>query len=161
MNDEKKEDGFSTAKVKRRHVVYISGFDPKGPSHYHNLYRSEAEKQGRVNGMTLDVSARKRLSPTANGWQVKASVDGQEVETDYEFLRWDDIVRKYWPRNELHILRELVFGLWTYFSSGALWRVLRTAWPPFITGLIPSFYVMLVYGMALAAASTGNLILQG
>jgi pimeloyl-ACP methyl ester carboxylesterase len=110
--------------------------------------------------MVLDVSLRHRLSPIVDGWQILASNDGQGVETDYEFLRWDDIVRKHWPRNELHILRELGFGLWTYFSSGALWRVLRTSWPPFITGLIPTFFVTLVYGVALAAGLAGNAIFQ-
>ena len=36
----------------RRTVFYIEGFDPRGPSHYYSIYRDEAAKQARVNGLT-------------------------------------------------------------------------------------------------------------
>ena len=54
------ENGGAAA-VKRRAVFYIEGYDPRGPSHYHGLYRDEAAKQA-------------KLEPALSGLLAKASV---------------------------------------------------------------------------------------
>ena len=58
--------------VRRRHVFYLSGFDPKGASYYHALYRAEAAQQAEVNGHTIEVSPRHRSidRPHSNEWLI-------------------------------------------------------------------------------------------
>jgi dihydrolipoamide dehydrogenase len=41
--------------VRRRQVFYFSGFDPKGPAHYHRLYADEAAKAAVLGGYTVKV----------------------------------------------------------------------------------------------------------
>ena len=46
--------------VRRRHVLFFGGFDPKGAAWYHGLYRRHAAQQATVNGMQIDVGPRRR-----------------------------------------------------------------------------------------------------
>lgn len=138
--------------VKKRRVFYFSGFDPKGPLHYHSLYQSEAHKQAAVSGARIQVGKREKSSPLADSWRIDAEFDGQHTHTVYEFLRWDDIIRRYWPRSEGRILLDLLRTAKLYLGSGTLWRVLATAWPPFVTALYPVLFLLLVLGGGAAAA---------
>ncbi len=89
-----------TGLVARRHVFFLSGFDPKGAAYYHALYRAEALKQSPMNAMAMQVAARQRDADGNSTWPVTAVLpDGQRCETTFEFVRWDDIVRSHWPRN--------------------------------------------------------------
>ncbi len=87
---------------RRRHVFFLSGFDPKGPGFYHRLYREGAETRNRLGGEPMHVSPRQRLGTLVSGWDVDFEVnDGAHrrvLRTCFEFMRWDDIVRRHWPR---------------------------------------------------------------
>jgi hypothetical protein len=147
------EEAFHSPRpVRRRRVYYLSGFDPKGPAYYRSLYHTEAARQSAVTGMRINVGARERVSHQVNRWRIQAEVDGRSVETTYEFLRWDDITRRHWPRSELRILGDVVRTCSLYARSGALWRIFLTSWPPFVTGLYPLVFLLLVFGGATAAA---------
>ncbi len=132
--------------VRKRCVFYVSGFDPKGASRYHALYRDEAVKQSRVSGVAMDVGPRQK-TPQGNAFwhitlQPSAQADKQanananehansgEVSTHFEFLRWDDIVRSHWPKNLAHLLWGVLATSWLFVSTGAAWRALKLAWPP-------------------------------
>ena len=41
--------------VQRRHVFFFSGFDPKGASYYHRIYREQALLQGALMGVRYTV----------------------------------------------------------------------------------------------------------
>lgn len=138
--------------VRKRHVYYLSGFDPKGPSYYRELYDTEAARQAAVTGMRIDVGKRERTSREVNRWRVQAETGGHAVDTCYEFLRWDDITRRHWPRSELHILFDLLRTYRLYIVNGALLRVLLTSWPPFVAALYPVVFLLLVFGAATGAA---------
>jgi hypothetical protein len=90
----------------RRQVLYIHGFDPRGPATYHALFREQAARAAALEGRGLEVSDRRREAGIAS-WSVRA--DG--VETDYRFLRWDDLVRARWNKGEVQLLGEL--AAWT------------------------------------------------
>lgn len=95
--------------VKRRTVYYIEGYDPRGPSHYHTLYRDEAEKQAKLNGLTLSIGPRRKISRYSSGWSVTSSA----TETSYLFLRYDDLMRARWSKTNLAVLRDI----WHFTSS--------------------------------------------
>ena len=59
-----------TGGVRRRHVLYVSGFDPQGPGHYHALYAEQAAAQARVTGERIEVGARQRQGSNA-AWDVR------------------------------------------------------------------------------------------
>jgi hypothetical protein len=131
--------------VRRRHVLYVSGFDPQGPGHYHALYAEQAAAQARVNGVRIDVSARQRCGSNA-AWDVRwlGPDDGTAVETRYEFLRWDDIVRRHWPRGQVRLLAATLATTARMLRNGSLWRILQTSWPAFVALAAPATLILAV-----------------
>nr|WP_287388606.1 hypothetical protein [Sphingobium sp.] len=69
---------------------------------YHQLYREQAGRYDRLTGEGVTVGGR-RAGPAGSVVSTIWSVDNEQagVETDYEFLRWEDLVGKVWIRNPL------------------------------------------------------------
>lgn len=125
-------------RVRRRHVLYLSGFDPQGPGHYHALYAEQAALQAAVSGYRIAVGARQRLAGNAC-WDIRwEGVNGEVVETRYEFMRWDDIVRQHWPRGQLRLLAVTLSTTAKLVTNGSLWRILQTSWPAFLALSLPA-----------------------
>ena len=126
--------------VRKRHVLFLAGFDPKGASYYHGLYRREAVKQGQVTAVEYLVGPR-RTGPGGNAfWSVESRSCGTHaaVQTTMEHLRWDDLIRNEWPKGPLQVLwgSVLAYGhaLASGRSLGRVWRVapmtlFSLAWP--------------------------------
>ncbi|MDC7710856.1 hypothetical protein [Vogesella indigofera] len=133
-----------------RRVYYFSGFDPKGPRHYHRLYHGEAARQDAVSGQNTFVGARRNVSKTCSHWEItQHSCDKhQQTHTDYNFMRWDDIIRQHWHSNEFRLLIHLCYSLRVYLQRFALFKVLVTSWPPFVTAMYPMCFLFLLLGLA-------------
>ena len=154
----------ATHAVSKRCVFYLSGFDPKGVSRYHTLYREEALKQSRVSGMAIEVGSRQK-TPEGNAfWQVRAQENGGDVVTHVEFLRWDDIVRHHWPKKQAHLFFAMIATAWLNVRSGTAWRMFKLAWPPAVA-MVSAFMLlialllgtpMLAVGVFTAAAPQGG-----
>ncbi|MDB5818244.1 MAG: hypothetical protein JWQ11_1884 [Rhizobacter sp.] len=155
--------------LQRRHVFYVSGFDPRGPAFYRRLYQTESRKQAALSGVKVTVTSRERQSTMSNAWNLSCEPDGATVDTRYEFLRWDDIVRNHWQRSEWLVILAYLRTFWIYLASGTLLRVLRLAWPPFVTGLAPLAIlfgvlggsVLAVAGLGVAAVAMGMPMVAG
>ena len=139
--------------VRKRSVFYFSGFDPKGARHYHALYRDEALKQSQTSGVPLAVGRRQK-TPQGNAfWDIAAQTPEGTVETHYEFLRWDDIIRQHWPKNQARLVWDIVATTWLNLRTGALWRMLKLAWPPAVALFSPFVLVCaMLLGTPLIAA---------
>ncbi len=117
--------------VRRRHVFFLSGFDPKGASYYHRLYAAGAADQALASGHAYDVGSRARTEDAhvqqwQVGWRGDASDPTEPVETTLEFLAWDDLVRAQWPRGIAGVAWGSVLAYVAALSSGlALVRVWR------------------------------------
>ena len=148
--------------VRRRLVFYISGFDPRGPRFYHQLYKTEAAKQEAVNGCRYQVSGRTADGDLASCWTIKASSDTVgETETRYTFLRWDDIVRDNWPASKGAVIAAMVSFYRVYASHGVFAATRKVALRTFWTSMSPAIYTALLLALAgglgvmLAAGITG------
>jgi len=140
--------------VRRRCVFYVSGFDPKGARHYHSLYRDESARQAPVSGFAVDVGPRRKLQDGNSAWALRAVEDGTEVETHYEFMRWDDVVSSHWPRFTWQLWRDVVVTTWFNLRHGALWAMYRLSWPPALALFIP---FLLLLGVVLGIPLLGGL----
>lgn len=151
--------------VRRRTVFYIGGFDPKGAAHYHALYRDEAAKQERVSGLHVEVGKRQK---SANGnafWQVQANGAAGPVQTRYEVMRWDDIVREHWPRNQARLVWDMLTTTFLNLRTGALWQMFKLSWPPVVALVAPVALLLAIligapllsWGVYAALRSAGQL----
>lgn len=139
--------------VKRRKVYYIEGYDPRGPSHYHTLYRDEAEKQAALNGLKLAVGPRRRAGRYSSGWSVSAPA----TETTYVFLRYDDLMRARWSKTNVQVLREIGYFTWLFLRQGVFAGMYRHSrlmlfFALSAPGLVVSAVLLAVLTGAIAAA---------
>lgn len=140
------------AGVRKRHVFYFSGFDPRGPAHYHALYGEQAALHTPLNGLDLKIGKRRRVGKPANAWTVTSNAG---TETEYEFLRWDDLIRDRWPKNEWQLLKSSLPVYWTFLKANLVGRLLKIAWPSALTVSYPiiAFLGLLLLGLLLAVAA--------
>lgn len=146
------------AAVRRRKIFYISGFDPRGASFYHSLFRDEAQRQCALSGNSVEVGRRRRDGPLCERWDVKGRFSYQEVSTDYVFLRWDDLVRQQWTRTLPAIVAEAFSTLTGYAHTGLLPGIYRTQ-PAIFQTLI--YTAVLMTALALVALGLGALAAWG
>lgn len=81
----------------KRKVFYVGGFDPRGVRFYHALADEQVRRWAAHAGEPATVSTRHAVSATRVDWTI--SNPAEDVETEYSFLRWDDIVRAAWVKN--------------------------------------------------------------
>ncbi|MEK0446258.1 MAG: hypothetical protein RLZZ399_1579, partial [Verrucomicrobiota bacterium] len=130
-----------------RRVHYISGFDPRGARYYGELYRTEAQKQSRLNQASVQVAKRHKRSSSVSAWEVRADWQGHSVHTDYEFLGWDDLVREHWtPSLWKTVLGSLPLYFHHLFGGGYL-RAHTLSRNAFFTTTLPLTYLLLLGGM--------------
>lgn len=124
-------------------MLYIHGFDPRGPGPYHAMFVEEAARSARLSGRPIEVGPRRRGQDMLASWTVAAGEGAGRVEAEYDFLRWDDRVRARWSKGELPLLGELAAWLSTWGRLGffgvarkqarALWMAMLST--PVVTGL--------------------------
>jgi len=115
-----KDGSVETAlRVRRRLVLYLHGFDPRGPGLLHRFQREDAERESARPDRTVTVGPRRRR-PTASAWTVTTRWPDEVVEADHVVLRWDDLVRRRWIPTLGGQARSLVLWLGAYVRAGAL-----------------------------------------
>lgn len=137
--------------VRRRHVFFLSGFDPKGASYYHALYRTEAARQAVVSGMHIEVGARQRGQQGHHVWPIEGRQGGGTCETVCEFARWDDIVRQHWPRSTWRLLSEMFQAYALMLRSGGVPKVWRMARKTLIALAYPLLFMLTAALLSMAA----------
>ena len=117
------------SQIHRRHVFYLSGYDPEGAPYYHRRLGRELKRalkiwpiKATISDLMLDddgVSAHWRLESKGPNWR---------VETSYEFLGWDDLVRNDMRRPLFLQLLQLLSTVAEYLGNGTLLRIFRANW---------------------------------
>lgn len=136
-------------KVHRRHVIYVPGYDPRGVAHYYRLFRSQLQRYRDLHGLRVTVS-RPGAEPdgVSTRWTVRTDGPDWQVETIYELLRWDDVVRADALRPTRSKILLAVLVLLRFIGDGTMWRLARAHWRFAAFFFYP--YVLLL-GMVLAA----------
>ena len=135
--------------VRRRHVLYVEGYDPLGTQWYYDLFRRTCERFRRLWPLTLTLSPLVIDSAEFAHWRVELGGANWQVATRYEFLRMESFIRS--DTNQTS-LRQLASGLgWCLgdAQSGVLWRIFRTAGWRFALHLV-CFQLLLLAWLASA-----------
>ena len=133
-------DSPDLACVKKRKVLYLSGFDPRGAAHYHAIYRQEAEKAQSVTQRQYSVSDRKRNGRFSASWQIST----ETTTTDYEFLSWDDIIRQHWQKHPFQVIAKSSSAYWHFLASGTFRKVFHASKIHLTTLIYPLFFIALL-----------------
>lgn len=144
-----------TTAVRRRTVLYLSGFDPRGARYYYRLFRSEAAKQSEVSGYPIQVGARTRLDTHVSRWIVRTEQGAAPTETDYLFCEWDDIVREFWVKSPLMLALVTLTASWRALRVGVFAKTLRWSWPAAMTSTMPAVVILTLLLVTAALGALG------
>lgn len=134
------------ARVAKRRVFYIPGYDPYPPRRYRELYRTESAKQSAISGYQIEQTGLSK----ATGWCVEADMDGARVTTEFEVLVWNDLVQTSMKTGILETYQILAKTAWTYLASGTLRRLSWLAKGPILAALYPVAMLLLQLMVAIA-----------
>lgn len=144
------------ARVGRRLVYYLAGFDTRSARSYHQLYQTEAKLQQAVNACEYEVSDPDADGPHAVTWRVTARhADGAQVETRYSFLQWNDIVREHWPASSARVAASVPSVYWKLWLNGAIGKTWQLSRPFGWMLVLPLLYCAVGLVAAAAAAFGG------
>jgi hypothetical protein len=126
--------------IRSRQVFFIGGYDPKGGSRVYTDLREELLRDTQLHGRAWQISPRERQ---AQGHEVWTLQDNSGVQTRFELLRWDHLVRAQWARTPLALAREALEWLLRCAMNGSLLHIFRRSRPLVYAALMP-------FGLALA-----------
>ncbi len=136
--------------VARRRVFYIPGYDPYPPRRYRELYRTESRKQAQISRYRID----QKSDRSDTGWQVRAEIDGMQVQSKIDVLVWHDLVQNSMKTGIPGTYLALVRTAWIYLSTGTLRRLSWLAKGPVLAALYPIAMLLAQLFLACMVAST-------
>src|SRR5439155_25278547 len=122
------EDPEQTGLIRRRHVIYISGYDPQGAEGYYALFQRACSRFRSVWPLAATVGPLAIESEDFARWDFALHGPNWRVDTRYDFLRQEQFIRtdmaepmrRYIPRTLGWILDDI--------ASGTMWRIFRANW---------------------------------
>lgn len=136
--------------VKKRHVLYIPGYDPFPPRRYRELYRKESAAQAAISGYRIRQTA--SSDKGRFGWAVELEDKGAVTVAQIDVLVWADLVQRSMGQSIVETYRQLFLTAWIYISSGALWRLMKLRKGPVIAALYPVVFLLLQAFIAIGMA---------
>src|SRR5882762_2494242 len=79
--------------VRRRHVIYVAGYEPRGAKGYRKLFERECDRFQRVWPVSLTIEPTDFDSGDFARWRVDARASHWQVSTTYDFLRLERFIR--------------------------------------------------------------------
>jgi pimeloyl-ACP methyl ester carboxylesterase len=137
--------------VRRRHVIYVEGYDPQGAEGYYNIFKRSLERFLKVWPLTTKLNPLQIDSEFFAHWEIETAAPNWQVRTRYEFLRQEQYIR---AKMAEPMRRQVRRGLaWSadYMFSGTMYRVFRASWR-FGLALV-HFQLMLLHWLWLSVAA--------
>lgn len=154
-------------RVRRRRIHYFSGFDPRGASFYHRLFKEQAE-QPQLDGAQMQISARRKLGPYRHQWQVQADLgkgatDPREttVRTDVVFMSWDDLIRAHWHRARIVSIKDFFATYSALMFEVGLLRIRKLHAPMMLALLLPLLFALAAAGLTATVAGLWAVSVEG
>jgi hypothetical protein len=115
--------------VKRRLVIYVQGYDPRGLAEYFRMFRREYRRTCDLYGLSGKIGrAENDPERFITTWNATTSGDDWQVETRYMFLRWEDIIRKDFARPTWWKIVHMYRSFFQSVVGGAVPRILKAHW---------------------------------
>ena len=114
--------------VRHRRVIYVHGYDLQGVEGYYGMFRNGLDRFQKNWPVRAELGPFQIHSDGWASWQVTTAGRNWQARTDYEFIRYDDVVAANMKRP---ILGQIVASLrWMLddLVSGTTARIIRAAW---------------------------------
>jgi len=136
--------------VRKRETYYLSGFDPRGARYYYTLYKKESKKNENIDDLILDISSRSKENKHIQSWNINATYKSSKstVQTKYNFLEWDDIIRVNWKKNFLQMFIVMLSFMHIYFVKGHIVKLAKLSPQGLRPILFPAFYMLFIVLLA-------------
>jgi hypothetical protein len=140
----------SPALVRRRHVIYVEGYDPQGAEGYYRLFDRSFTRFLKIWPLKARVSELKLESQDFARWDIDAAGPNWRVATRYDFLRQEHFIRANMAQPLLQQIPRALAWAGDYLVSGAIFRVLRAS---LYFGLVLLYFqLMLILWIVLSVA---------
>jgi len=144
--------------VRRRLVIYVQGYDPRGLAEYYRMFRRELRRTCELYGLTGKIGgAHDNPRHFTTAWDVTTNGDGWQVDTHYLFLRWEDIIRKDFARPAWWKIVQMYRAFGLAFSNGVAIRIIKAHWR---FGLFALFPLVVMTAWLLLGATVGLLCMK-
>ena len=147
--------------VKRRLVIYVQGYDPRGLAEYYRMFRREYRRTCELYGLSGEIGrAENDPERFITTWDVKTKGAGWQTATRYMFLRWEDIIRQDFARPAWWKIVNMYRAYFHSLLNGVVTRITRAHWRFGLFTLYP-FVVMTAWAClgALAGLMVTKLLL--
>jgi len=138
-------------RVFKRHVLYVHGYDPRGVKTYRTLFDEQHGDFCRLHRLEGEIGE-VEVSDFVTAWSVTTAGAGWRVETTYQFLGWEDLIRPQFstpaPAKIFHALRSLAARC----ASGTLGAIIRSKTRFRFFFLYPFFLLLFEAAVALGLA---------
>jgi hypothetical protein len=145
--------------IKHRRVIYVHAYDPQGAAGYYRLFQHGWKTFKAVWAVTSSLGALKIESDDLASWTVTTAGPDWEVFTDYEFVRYEDIVEANQTRPMVWQIVAALRWMFGDLLSGTTARVIRAGWrfeihlAAFQLGLLAWIFLSLAAGVIGAIAA--------
>jgi pimeloyl-ACP methyl ester carboxylesterase len=115
-------------RVRRRHVLYVEGYDPRGAEAYYELFQRSCDRFRKTWSVALALDPLEIDSDDFAHWSLTSRSASWQVSTCYDFLRLERHIR---ADMSGPTARQIVSGLeWLIDDvvSGTMWRIFRASW---------------------------------
>src|SRR5262245_44619833 len=109
-------EGNGASRVRRRLILFVNGFDPRGERHTHKIFRQEFPKHlswSGAEGTIGDIEPSPPDKAWLKRWRLKRRDADGEVETVFDFLLWQDLIPR---RKPFRSIRLIGAGIATFFA---------------------------------------------
>ena len=143
------DDGSAGDLVRRRHVIYVEGYDPQGAEGYHNLFQRSFRRFLKNWPLKTNVGELQIDSDDFAHWDIAAAGPNWQVATRYDFLRQEQMIRANMAEPMWRQAPRALHWAANYLLTGTMFRVFRAS---FQYGLaLLYFQLMLLSWLGLSA----------
>lgn len=136
--------------IRRRHILFVEGYDPQGASGYYRMFRSAQKRFLKLWPLQVSVGPLVVESDAFAYWTIETTGPNWQVATRYEFLRQEQLIATNISESMITQLPRAFGWILGDLWSGTMLRVLRTRWQFGVHHIY--FQALLLVWVALAAA---------
>ena len=140
----------SICMITRRRLIYVHGYDPMGPNGYYGLFQNQIRKATLVWGVTADVGPLTLESRDIASWTVTCRGPNWQVFTQYDFVRWEDIINKYTRQPIVRQIFRAMVWMVDDLITGTMARTFRASWKFGMFLLVLQFLMLAWVAISLA-----------